>query len=79
MAEIEHYVDPLGGKKHSRFSKVAHVELPLLDRETQKSGKTTVQQVPIGEAVKSGLVANETLGYFLAREYYTVRRLGRVG
>jgi len=68
MAEIEHYVDPLGGKAHPKFSRVANEELPLLDRETQKSGKTTVQHVAIGEAVKSGLVANETLGYFLARE-----------
>src|SRR6266536_6072482 len=29
MAEIEHFVDPDGGKKHPRFEEVAHVELEL--------------------------------------------------
>jgi glycyl-tRNA synthetase len=67
MAEIEHFVDPQGGKKHPRFSEVEDVELVLLDRDTQLSGKTKTQTVKIGDAVKSGLVDNETLGYFLAR------------
>jgi glycyl-tRNA synthetase len=67
MAEIEHFVDPQGGKKHSRFSEVEDVEMVLLDRDTQLSGKTQTKAVKIGEAVKSGLVDNETLGYFLAR------------
>lgn len=67
MAEIEHFVDPQGGKKHPRFSDVEDVEMVLLDRDTQLSGKTQTKTVKIGEAVKSGLVDNETLGYFLAR------------
>jgi glycyl-tRNA synthetase len=40
MAEIEHFVDPEGGKKHSRFVDVKDVELELLNREVQLSGKT---------------------------------------
>ena len=67
MAEIEHFVDPQGGKKHARFSEVEDVELVLLDRDTQLSGKTQTRSIKVGEAVKSGLVDNETLGYFLAR------------
>jgi len=76
MAEIEHFVDPDGGKKHARFHEVESIELALLDRETQLSGKTTVQRMPIGEAVKTKLVDNETLGYFLARIHLFMKRIG---
>jgi glycyl-tRNA synthetase len=67
MAEIEHFVDPDGGKKHPRFEDVKDVELELLEREVQLSGKTTVKTTAIGKAVESKVVDNETLGYFLAR------------
>jgi len=76
MAEIEHFVDPQGGKKHSRFSEVEDVELVLLDRDTQLSGKTQTRTVKIGEAVRSGLVDNETLGYFLARIHLFMVKIG---
>jgi glycyl-tRNA synthetase len=76
MAEIEHYVDPEGGKKHSRFEEVADLELELLDRNVQLSGKTTVKTTKIGEAVKTGLVDNETLGYFLARIQQFLLKIG---
>jgi glycyl-tRNA synthetase len=75
MAEIEHFVDPEGGKKHSRFHEVEDIELVLLDRDTQLSGKTETRTVKVGQAVKEGLVDNETLGYFLARINLFCRRL----
>ncbi|KAI4177733.1 MAG: hypothetical protein LQ343_000197 [Gyalolechia ehrenbergii] len=76
MAEIEHYVDPEGGKKHPRFSEVADVKLDLLDRKVQLSGHTETSTMTIGEAVKSGTVDSETLGYFIARIYLFLVRLG---
>lgn len=76
MAEIEHFVDPQGGKKHHRFQEVADVELVLLDRDTQLAGKTGTKKVTVGEAVKSGLVDNETLGYFLARIHLFLEKIG---
>lgn len=76
MAEIEHFVDPEGGKKHSRFHEVEDIELVLLDRETQLSGKTTTKSIKIGEAVKTKLVDNETLGYFLARINLFMKKIG---
>jgi len=76
MAEIEHFVDPEGHKKHNRFSEVEDFELVLLDRDTQLSGQTAVKKVPIGKAVKDGLVDNETLGYFLARIHLFLKKLG---
>jgi len=76
MAEIEHFVDPQGGKKHHRFPDAADVELVFLDRETQLAGKTETRKVAVGEAVKSGLVDNETLGYFLARIHLFLAKIG---
>ena len=76
MAEIEHYVDP-NEKSHPRFSEVADtVSLRFLDRHIQQSGKTTVVTKTVGEAVKEGMVDNETLGYFLARIYLFLMELG---
>ena len=76
MAEIEHYVDPEGGKKHPRFNEVADVKLDLLDRKVQLSGRTETTSMTIGEAVKSKTVDSETLGYFIARIYLFLVRLG---
>lgn len=76
MAEIEHFVDPEGGKKHPRFNEVKDIELVLLNRETQLSGKTDVQRVSIGQAVANGTVDNETLGYFLARIHLFLEKIG---
>lgn len=76
MAEIEHYVDPEGGKKHPRFDEVKDVELVLLDRNVQLDGRTHVIKIAIGKAVSTGLVDSETLGYFLARIHQFLIRLG---
>lgn len=76
MAEIEHYVDPEGGKKHPRFHEVQDVKLVLLDRKVQLAGKTEPETLPIGEAVSTGLVDSETLGYFMARIHLFLKRIG---
>ena len=76
MAEIEHFVDPEGGKKHPRFDEVKDVELMLLDRKVQLEGRTDVKRLKIGEAVSSGLVDSESLGYFIARIHLFLKRIG---
>ena len=77
MAEIEHYVDPAGGKRHARFPEVADaVQLDFLDRATQLAGRTAPTRMSIGAAVSKKLVDNETLGYFLARIHLFLRKLG---
>lgn len=76
MAEIEHFVDPQGGKKHSRFSEVQHIELSLLNRGVQVSGRTQTDRMSIGKAVETGVVDNETLGYFMARIFLFLRKIG---
>ncbi len=76
MAEIEHFVDPESGKKHPRFAEVKDVELALLNRTVQLEGRTEIEKMSIGKAVSTGLVDNETLGYFLARIQLFLKRLG---
>lgn len=76
MAEIEHFVDPEGEKKHPKFDLVKDLQLSFLDRATQLGGKTTLQETTIGEAVASKMVDNETLGYFLGRIYIFLLKIG---
>lgn len=76
MAEIEHFVDPEGGKKHERFHEVEDIQLVLLDRHVQLSGKTELKTMSIGQAVKDKVVDNETLGYFLGRIYLFMKKIG---
>ncbi|KNZ76545.1 Putative glycyl-tRNA synthetase [Termitomyces sp. J132] len=75
MAEIEHYVDP-EDKSHARFADVSSQVITLLDRKVQESGSNQTVQMTIGEAVSSGIIANETLGYFVARIYQFLVKIG---
>ena len=75
MAEIEHYVDP-EDKRHEHFQEVRDVVLSLLDRDIQYAGSTVPQKLTIGDAVDKGIVANETLGYFLVRIYEFLIKIG---
>lgn len=76
MAEIEHYVDPQGGKKHRRFYEVKDLEVGLLDRHPQLGGKTDIRRMKLEDAVKQKVIDNETLGYFLARTQLFLQRIG---
>lgn len=74
MAEIEHFVNPKD-KAHPSFGAVADKELVLFGRDDQLgSGKT--KTIAVGEAVKSGLINNETLAYFMARTQLYMERIG---
>jgi glycyl-tRNA synthetase len=75
MAEIEHYVDPKE-KKHARFYEVEGLKCRFLPKGVQQSGKTDLTEMTIGEAVRSGTVDNETLGYFLARIWMFLEKIG---
>ncbi|KAJ8917523.1 hypothetical protein NQ315_005572 [Exocentrus adspersus] len=65
MAEIEHFCDP-NDKRHPKFANVRDTVLLLYSACNQMDGNPA-QKTKIGEAVDKGLVANETLGYFMAR------------
>lgn len=75
MAEIEHFVDP-NDKRHKSFKTVQDLKLRFLAKDVQSAGKTDIAEVTIGEAVASGMVDNETLGYFLGRIYLFLMKIG---
>ncbi|KAJ3372376.1 Glycine--tRNA ligase 1, mitochondrial [Kappamyces sp. JEL0680] len=74
MCEIEHYVHP-DKKNHPRFSEVKDVVLPLYSKEAQLAAAGP-SNITIGAAVASGMVNNETLGYFIARIYLFLLKIG---
>lgn len=76
MAEIEHFVDPDGGKKHPKFGFVKDLELSFLSRSTQLAGKTDLQTTSLAGAVARKMIDNETLGYFLGRIYLFLLKIG---
>lgn len=76
IAEVEHYVHPKGRKQHPKFSEIANVELPLLSQMADSDGHEMVVNTKVGAAVAQGLIADETIGYFLARTYQFLSRLG---
>jgi len=74
MAEIEHFVHP-EKKSHPKFKRVADKSVVLFSADAQLgSGRT--EKMTIGQAVSSGLVANETLGYFMARTQMFLEKIG---
>ena len=54
---------------------VAHVQVRLFGQSEQTSG-TEARVLTIGEAVSSGLVNNETLGYYMARTHLFLLSVG---
>lgn len=75
MAEIEHYVDP-NNKSHPKFKRVENIKLNFLPADVQLAGNSETIRMTIGEAVRTGMVNNETLGYFLARDMQFLEKIG---
>jgi len=65
MAEIEHFCFP-DDKDHPAFHEVADEQLRLFSAAAQESGAPAAL-TPVGAAVAQGTIANQTLGYYLAR------------
>ncbi|KAL0266979.1 UNVERIFIED_CONTAM: hypothetical protein PYX00_009372 [Menopon gallinae] len=74
LAEIEHFCHP-EDKNHPKFVNVADTVMTFYSACNQMDGKGT-ERLTIGEAVKSGLVANETLGYFMAKIHMFLAKIG---
>jgi len=74
QAEIEYLVPP-GDKKHPKFKHVADLELMLFPQFEQMNAKPS-RKIRLGDAVKSGMIDNETLGFFIGRTYLFLLRVG---
>lgn len=75
MAEIEHFFDP-EDHTHPKFKYYTKESLPLLSSERQLQGEETPITTNLGEAVQSGLICNETMGYFLIRTFQFLVKVG---
>nr|ADR79441.1 glycyl-tRNA synthetase-like protein [Liriodendron tulipifera] len=74
LAEIEHFVDP-DDKSHPKYKEVADLEFLMFPREEQLTGQAA-KKLCLGEAVSTGTVNNQTLGYFIGRVYLFLTKLG---
>ena len=74
MAEIEHFVHPKH-KAHEKFHLVKDIVLGLLSAKNQ-DGHDQIDYITIGQAVEQHIVNNETLGYFLARTFLFLLKIG---
>jgi glycyl-tRNA synthetase len=74
IAEIEHFLDPLD-KTHPKFETVADLEIPLYSAIDQTNGHSA-QLVRLDDAVRSRLINNETLGFFIGRIYLFLIKIG---
>ncbi|VDL69532.1 unnamed protein product, partial [Nippostrongylus brasiliensis] len=74
MCEIEHFVDP-NDKSFAKFKKVSAYTMVLFSACNQMDGQPA-QMMTIGEAVEKGVVANETLGYYMARTHMYLVKVG---
>eukprot|EP00030_Apusomonadida_sp_AF-17_P000326 a162_583.p1 GENE.a162_583~~a162_583.p1 ORF type:complete len:690 (-),score=383.28 a162_583:22-2067(-) len=74
QAEIEHFVNPRD-KRHARFGEIAGVVARLFPSHNQLSDRL-IQNVTFGDAVARGMIANETLAYFLARTQLFFHKVG---
>lgn len=73
QAEAEIFINPQD-KSHPRFGEVADLVLPLRSQEAQERGET--EEMAVGEAVARGIIAHETLGYYVARTYQFLMEAG---
>ncbi|KAI9912943.1 hypothetical protein PsorP6_006415 [Peronosclerospora sorghi] len=74
QAGIEFSVNPKD-KSHSKFSSVKDLKLPLLTRTNQLTHGKAVQ-ITCSDAVEQGIVANESLAYYLVRTYKFCEAIG---
>ena len=75
QAEIEHFVNP-DDKRHPKFSSVAPLAPLLYARSHQMGASKKAEPIALGDAVERGLIANETLAYFIGRTWLFFTKAG---
>ncbi|KAG2487478.1 hypothetical protein HYH03_013900 [Edaphochlamys debaryana] len=75
QAEIEHFVNG-DDKSHPKFASVADLKPLLYSRELQMGEEKKAAPMSLGEAVSRGIIANETLAYFIGRTWLFFCKVG---
>jgi glycyl-tRNA synthetase len=73
QAEAEIFIDP-NDKKHANFSRFANTVINLYSDEGQD--REEVEKMPLGEAVKNGIIAHEFLAYQIGLTNHFLQRVG---
>lgn len=68
QAEIEHFCNP-DDKAHPKFQSIAGLSPLLFSRALQMGAAKVAEPMSLGEAVGLGIIANETLAYFIGRTW----------
>ena len=75
QAEIEHFVHP-DDKRHPKFKYVGELDPFLYSRDLQLGTEKKSQRMLLRRAVDEGVIANETLAYFIGRTYEFCLKIG---
>ncbi|MCK9405455.1 MAG: glycine--tRNA ligase [Methanothrix sp.] len=73
QAEAEIFIDPRD-KTHPRFDEVKAIRMKFYSQEAQEKGEE--EEMSFGEAVEKGVVAHQTLAYYVARTYQYLLAVG---
>ncbi len=73
QAEAEIFIDPRD-KSHPRFSEVRDIRMKFYSQEAQEKGEE--EEMSFGQAVEKGIVAHQTLAYYVARTYQYLLAVG---
>ncbi len=73
QAEAEIFIDPRD-KTHPRFDEVKDIRMKFYSQEAQERGEE--DEMSFGEAVEKGVVAHQTLAYYVARTYQYLLAVG---
>ena len=74
QAEIEYFFDP-NCETHDNFHQVKNIKLQLFTQQLQLAGKEPIT-ISLEEAVNTGIIINEIMGYFLGKVFEFVKKLG---
>jgi glycyl-tRNA synthetase (class II) len=66
-------------QSHPKFKSVAEVSPLLYSRELQMGEEKKAERMALGKAVADGIIANETLAYFIGRTYLFAQRVRLAG
>lgn len=75
QAEIEHFVNP-ADKSHPKFAAVADLAPLLYSRDLQMGEEKKPKPMKLGDAVAQGVIANQTLAYFIGRTWVFYKKIG---
>ncbi|KAG7670107.1 putative Glycine--tRNA ligase, mitochondrial 1 [Nannochloris sp. 'desiccata'] len=75
QAEIEHFCNP-ADKSHPKFTSVADVTPLIYSRALQLGAEKKPAPMSLGDAVSQGIIANETLAYFIGRTHLFCCKIG---